>query len=72
MTAGARRCSRFGSLNSWKLPMTENTRVSMSAGRSAGSLIDQAIRHGAGAVDRRRLVELVRYGAQCGVRMIML
>ena len=44
MTFGARLRSRFGSLKSWNEPMTEKISVSRSAGRIAGSLMDQAMR----------------------------
>src|SRR5580704_424386 len=44
MTFGAICWSRKGSLNSWKLPITENSRVSVRAGLSAGSLIARAIK----------------------------
>ena len=44
MTFGARVNISFGSVNSWKVPITEKMMVSSSAGRIAGILIDQAIR----------------------------
>ena len=44
MTFGAREYISFGSVNSWKVPMTEKMTVSSNAGRIAGILIDQAIR----------------------------
>ena len=48
----------FGSLNSWKVPITEKMTVSRSAGRTAGILIDQRDPGLRGAVDAGRLVEL--------------
>jgi hypothetical protein len=44
ITFGANVAISFGSANSWNVPMTEKMTVSSSAGRTAGILIDQAIR----------------------------
>ena len=44
ITFGARVNISFGSVNSWKVPITEKMTVSSNAGRIAGILIDHAIR----------------------------
>ena len=46
MVSGASQCRMLGSLNSCRLPMIEKTTATTIAGRSAGSLIDRAIRAG--------------------------
>src|SRR5882672_12472464 len=45
MTVGAIVAITLGSLNSWKVAITENSPVSNSAGRIEGSLTCHAIRH---------------------------
>ena len=68
MTLGARRCSSCGSVNSWKLPMTEKIRREQQRRPERRELDAPGDPPGAGAVDRRRLVELVRDGPQGGVQ----
>src|ERR1700727_3069626 len=46
MVSGASQCRMLGSLNNCRLPMIEKTTATTIAGRSAGSLIERAIRTG--------------------------
>src|SRR5215217_8220469 len=72
MTFGALARSRFGSLKSWNDPMTEKISVSTSAGRMAGSLMDQAIRTSPAPSMRAASYSSVGIERSAAYRMIML